>query len=174
VGKHERQVAATSKRNLRGGFAKGDRAPGENPPRISPPSPSSHSRPRVAVLSFTPSASERSENLAFALGQEVTAALGRLRRFEVIAGTSLNSAVAASVISEHQYRGVSLDYLVDVTVSDIDQDSRINVRLLEVKGNTRVWSKVLDVTSCGVRRMGAWRSTSSQASIRAFRSARAS
>src|SRR5262249_37979629 len=102
-----------------------------------------------------PSASERSENLAFALGQEVTAALGRVRRFEVIAGTSLNSAVAASVISEHQYRGVSLDYLVDVTVSDIDQDTRINVRLLEVKGNTRaVWSKVLDVTSYGVRRMG--------------------
>jgi tetratricopeptide (TPR) repeat protein len=93
--------------------------------------------------------------LAFALGQEVTAALGRLRRFEVIAGTSLNSAVATCVISEHQYRGISLDYLVDVTVSDIDQDSRINARLLEVRGNTRaVWSKALDVTNCGVRRMG--------------------
>jgi tetratricopeptide (TPR) repeat protein len=155
VGKPERHVTATSKRGLRGGSAKGERAPGENPPAISPPSPSSHSRPRVAVLSFTPSDSERSENLAFALGQEITAALGRLRRFEVIAGTSLNSALAASVINEHQYRGVSLDYLVDVTVSDIDQDSRINVRLLEVKGNTRaVWSKALDVMSCGVRRMG--------------------
>jgi tetratricopeptide (TPR) repeat protein len=155
VGKHERQVTATPKRRLRGASAAADRATGENAPRISPTPHSSHRRPRVAVLSFTPSASERSENLAFALGQEVTAALGRLRRFEVIAGTSLNSAAATCVISEHQYRGISLDYLVDVTVLDIDQDNRINVRLLEVRENTRaVWSKALNVMSCGVRRMG--------------------
>ena len=105
----------------------------------------------IGVSSFTPSTSERSENLAFALGEEITAALGRLRRFDVIAGTSLPTCV----VSDHHFRGVRLDYLVDVTVSDIDQDSRINVRLLDVGENTRaIWSKALDVTSCGVRRMG--------------------
>jgi TolB-like protein len=153
VGKHERHATPTSGRSFRGGSAM-DRAPRENQRRVSPPSPFSHSRPRVAVLSFTPTVSEQSENLAFALGQEITAALGRLRRFDVIAGTSLNSAVPTCVVSGHQVRGFSLDYLVDVTVSDVKQDAKINVRLLDVRGSARpIWSKGLDVTNCGIRRM---------------------
>jgi tetratricopeptide (TPR) repeat protein/TolB-like protein len=121
--------------------------------RVSPPMPPSRNRPRVAVLSFTPSVSERSENLAFALGQEVTAALGRLRRFDVIAGTSLNSAIPTCV-GDHHSLGAGLDYLVDVTVSDIDRDPGINVRLLDIRGNARpIWNKSLDVTNSSVRRM---------------------
>ena len=142
-------------RSLHAGSAMVDRASRENSRPISPPSPFSHSRPRVAVLSFTPSVSERSENLAFALGHEITAALGRLRRFDVIAGTSLNSAVPTRVVSDHHVRGVRLDYLVDVTVFDIDQCTEINVRLLDVRANARpIWTKGLDVTNCGVRPMG--------------------
>jgi len=155
VGKHEPHVTAKSERSLRGGSAIAERAPLENPRRASTPARSGHGRPRVAVLSFTPSGSERSENLAFVLGQEITAALGRLRRFDVIAGTSLNSAVPASVVREHQFRRMNLDYLVDVTVSEINQDTEINVRLLDVSGNARpIWSKALDLTNCGVRQMG--------------------
>jgi TolB-like protein/tetratricopeptide (TPR) repeat protein len=154
VGKHERHVTAKSERSLRGGSAIAERAPLENPHRASTPARSGHGRPRVAVLSFTPSGSERSENLAFVLGQEITAALGRLRRFDVIAGTSLNSAVPACVVREHQFRRMNLDYLVDVTVSEINQDTEINVRLLDVSGNARpIWSKALHLTNCGVRQM---------------------
>jgi tetratricopeptide (TPR) repeat protein len=154
VGKHERHATPTSGRSFHGGSAM-DRAPRENQRRVSPPSPFSHSRRRVAVLSFTPSVSEQSENLAFALGQEITAALGRLRRFDVIAGTSLNCAVPTCVVSGQQVRGIGLDYLVDVTVSDVEQDAKINVRLLDVRGSARpIWSKRLDVTNCSIRRMG--------------------
>jgi tetratricopeptide (TPR) repeat protein len=143
VVKHERHATPKSERKLPGGSATADTAPRQSP------------RPRIAVLSFTPSASERSENLAFALGQEITSALGRLRRFDVIAGTSPNSAARACVVSEHHHRGVSIDYLVDATVSDTDRCANINVRLLDVRVNTRpIWSKALDATSCGLTRMG--------------------
>ena len=153
MGKHERHLTAKSERSFRGGSATPARAR-EHPRRVCPSADSSNDRPRVAVLSFTPSASQRSENLAFALGQEITAALGRLRRFDVIAGTSLNSAVPRYIVSEHRF-GINLDYLVDVTVSDLDRYPAINVRLLDVRGTARpIWSKGLDVANCGLRRMG--------------------
>jgi tetratricopeptide (TPR) repeat protein len=108
-------------------------------------------RLRIAVSSFAASGSERSENLAFSLGQEITAALGRFRRLDVVAATAPNSAAPTCVVREHQFRRMRLDYLVDLTVWENEQDSEIDLRLLDLRANARaIWSKRLALTNCGV------------------------
>jgi len=111
------------------------------------------SRLRVGVVSFAATGSERSENLAFALGQEITTALGRFRCFDVIAGISA-PAGPNWVVREHRFRRIGLDYLVDLTVSENGPAIEINVRLLDLYENARtVWNKRLDPTNCGMQQI---------------------
>jgi tetratricopeptide (TPR) repeat protein/TolB-like protein len=120
----------------------------------SPAAPCGCGRLRIAVLPFAAGRSERSESLAFALGQEVTAALGRFRHFDVIAGTSPDSAAPTCLVREHEFRRMELDYLVDLTVSENEQGAEINVSLLDLRGDARpIWSKRLDPTTCGTHRI---------------------
>ena len=112
-------------------------------------------RPRVAVAPFTATRSEKYETLAFALAHEITAALGRSRRFEAIAGMTADSTAPSCVVREHQFRRMDLDYLVDLTVAENRAGTEISVRLLDLAGNAQpIWSKRLNPTSCGVHRIG--------------------
>jgi tetratricopeptide (TPR) repeat protein/TolB-like protein len=121
--------------------------------RRSKPSPkSSRNRLRVGVLSFAESRSEANENLTFALGQELIAALARFRWFDVIAAISINSPPSSSIIGEHQIRRMDLDYLVDWTVSEVGQDTEVSVRLLDLSENARpIWGKRFDLAHGGPR-----------------------
>lgn len=111
-------------------------------------------RLRIAVSSFAASRSERSENLAVALGHEFTAALGRLRQVEAIAAPSPNSAFPVGAVREHQFRRLRPDYLVDLTLSESGQDIAINLRLLDLRGNAQaVWNTRLDLSDCGSNRI---------------------
>lgn len=112
-------------------------------------------RPRVAVLPFTPSCSEKIEHLAFALAQEIAAALGRCCRFEVIAGIMPDSAAPSCVVREQQFRRLNLDYLVDLTLSQGAHGSEINARLLDLHGEARpIWSKRLGLANCDAGQIG--------------------
>jgi tetratricopeptide (TPR) repeat protein/TolB-like protein len=112
-------------------------------------------RPRIAVVPFTATRSEKYENLAFALAYETTAALGRSCRFEVIAGMTADSTVTTCVVREHQFRRMDLDYLVDLTVAENGPETEIGVRLLHLAGDAQpIWSKRLNPTNCGVRHIG--------------------
>jgi len=112
-------------------------------------------RPRIAVLPFAASGSEKSENLAFALAYEITTALGRSCRFEVIAGMTADATLPACVVREHQFRRMDLGYLVDLTVAENGSGAEISVRLLDLAGDARpIWSKRLNPTSCGVHQIG--------------------
>jgi tetratricopeptide (TPR) repeat protein len=150
VGKQENQpVRAGSKRASLSGSAGDGRDALRQPGAISI---SGRGRLRIAVSSFAAGAAEKNENLAFSLGHEMAAALGRFRRFDVIAAMSPNPAAPICLIREHQFRRMDLDYLVDLTVSENGQGSEINVRLLDLRGNARpIWSKRLDPTNCGAR-----------------------
>jgi tetratricopeptide (TPR) repeat protein len=112
---------------------------------------SGRDRLRVGVLSFASTGSEAHENLAFALSQEITAALGRFRWFDVIAATPLTPAPSTCPLGEHQILRMDLDYLVDCTVSGDGQHTEINVRLLDLGENARpVWSKRFDLAREGL------------------------
>jgi tetratricopeptide (TPR) repeat protein/TolB-like protein len=156
VGKHKKRRGKTaSKSAWSSDSAIADETALETPRPGSTASTSGRARLRVGVLSFAASGSERSENFAFALGQEITAALGRLRCFDVIAGMSANSAVPTFVVREHQFRRIDLDYLVDLTLSENGQGTEVKVRLLDLSGNAEaIWSKRLDLTHYGVRQIG--------------------
>jgi tetratricopeptide (TPR) repeat protein len=105
-------------------------------------------------LPFAGSGSEKAENLAFALAHEITAALGRSCRFDVIAGMTTESAVAGCV-REHQFRRMNLDYLVDLTVEAKGRETKINIRLLDLDGDARpIWSKRLDPLNYGIHQIG--------------------
>jgi tetratricopeptide (TPR) repeat protein len=111
--------------------------------------------PRVAVVQFAASGSGTSENLALAIAHEITAALGRSRRFEVIAGMAPESAAPTCVVSEHRFRRMNLDYLVDLTVAANGHGTIISIRLLDVAGDARaIWSKRLDSTDDNVAQIG--------------------
>jgi adenylate cyclase len=118
----------------------------------SKPSPKSgRDRLRVGVLSFAATGSEAHENLACALTQEITVALGRFRWFDVIAATPLTPTPPNCALGEHQFRRMDLDYLVDSTVSGDGQHTAINVRLLDLGENARpVWSKRFDLAREGL------------------------
>jgi TolB-like protein len=155
VGKHKKRHGKTaSKSAWSSDSAIADETALETLRPGSTASTSGRARLRVGVLSFAASGSERSENLAFALGQEITAALGRFRCFDVIAGMSANSAVPTFVVREHQFRRMDLDYLVDLAVSENGHDIEISVRLLDLRENAQpIWSKRLDLANCGVRQI---------------------
>jgi tetratricopeptide (TPR) repeat protein len=156
VGKHKKRHGKTaSKSAWSSDSAIADETALETLRRGSTASTSGRARLRVGVSSFAASGSERSENLAFALGQEITAALGRFRCFDVIAGMSANSAVPTFVVREHQFRRMDLDYLVDLTLSENGQGTEVKVRLLDLSGNAEaIWSKRLDLANCGMHQIG--------------------
>jgi len=111
-------------------------------------------RVSIVILSFAATGSERAENLAFALGQEITAALGRFRCFDVISGITPNSAASTCVVREHQLRRMGLDYLLDLAITENGQGTGINIRLLDLCGNAQsIWSKRIDLTDGGVQRI---------------------
>jgi tetratricopeptide (TPR) repeat protein len=140
VGKHDYQHAKTQPQHA---LPSASASVGEAGPRR-----------RIGVVSFAVGGSERSENLAFALGQEVAAALGRFRRLDVIAGLSANSAISACLVREHEFRRMNLDYLVDLTVSDNGQNTEIDMRLLDLRGNAQpIWSKRVDLANWGLRQI---------------------
>ncbi len=113
-------------------------------------------RVRVAVSSFAASRSERSGNLAFALGQEFTAALGRWRQVDAIAAPSPNSARAAWAVREHQFRRLRPYYLIDLTVLENAQQTEIELRLLDLRSDAQaIWSTRLDLSNCGRSRIDA-------------------
>lgn len=156
VGKHKKRHGKTaSKSAWSSDSAIADETALETLRRGSTASTSGRARLRVGVLSFAASGSERSENLAFALGQEITAALGRFGCFDVIAGISPDSATPTCLVHEYQLRRLELDYLVDLTVSENGYDIEISVRLLDLRGNAQpIWSKRLDLASCGMHQIG--------------------
>jgi len=147
VGKErDRRIKAAAKRKYFG-------AP-EEAARATVPSRSGRPRLRIAVSSFAASGSERSENLAFALGQEFTAALGRLRQVDAIAAPSRNSRHPAGPVREHQFRRLRPDYLVDLTILENGQQSEIALRLLDLRGDAQaIWAARLDPSNCGRSRI---------------------
>jgi TolB-like protein len=155
VGKQKKSpVSAGSRRASLSLCADDDQFASEALRQLSAKSTCGRGRLRVAVSSFAAGGAERSENLAFSLGQEITAALGRFRRFDVIAAIAPNSAAPTGILREHQLRRMGLDYLVDLTVSENGQGTEVNLRLLDLGGNARsIWSRRLELTSCGVRQI---------------------
>jgi tetratricopeptide (TPR) repeat protein len=118
--------------------------------RPKPLPKSGRDRLRVGLLSFAASGSEANENLAFALSQEIAAALGRFRWFDVVAAVSL----PACAIGEHELRRMDLDYLVDWTVAENGRDTEISVRLLDLDENARpIWAKRFNLADGGLHRL---------------------
>jgi TolB-like protein len=119
-----------------------------NDQTTDPPIPThNRDRLRVGVLPFLAHNSEKEENLAFSLSQEIAAALARFRWFDVIAPMSLRPTPASLYVDEHQLRRMDLDYVVDGTVSGNGKYFQISVRLMDLAEHARpVWSECFDLT----------------------------
>jgi TolB-like protein/Tfp pilus assembly protein PilF len=103
-------------------------------------------RLRVGVLPFLAHTSEREENLAFSLSQEIAAALARFRWFDVIAPMSLRPSPATRFVDEHQLRRMDLNYVVDGTLSSNGKSIQISVRLMDLTEHARpVWSECFNL-----------------------------
>jgi TolB-like protein len=126
-----------------------DPANNENSDRQSTVLPiSTHTRDRlrVGVLPFLAHSSEKEENLAFSLSQEVATALARFRWFDVIAPMSLRPSPSTRFIDEHQLRRMHLDYVVDGTVSGNGKCIQISVRLMDLAEHARpVWGDCFEL-----------------------------
>jgi tetratricopeptide (TPR) repeat protein len=155
VGKHRnRRAESEAKRGSSRALAGAEEPTLETIRLDSPTATCARGRLRIGVSSFAASESERSESLAFALGQEITAALGRFHRFDVIAAISPSAATPTCSVREHEFRRMNLDYLIDLTLCENGQDIEINTRLLDLRENARpIWSKCLDLASCGPPRI---------------------
>jgi len=152
VGKQQNRHVNESRHGIFRDFGAGEEAAREAPRRRSTPSTSR--RLRIGVTSFAAGGSERSETLAFSLGQEIIAALGCFSCLDAIDGVSPNYAVPTCLVREHQFRRMGLDYQLDLTVAQNGPDNQINVRLLDLCGNAHaIWSKSLDPTDCGAHRI---------------------
>jgi adenylate cyclase len=106
--------------------------------------PATHGRDRlrIGVLPFLAHSSEKEENLAFSLSQEIAAALTRFRWFDVIAPISLRPMPSTRFADEHQLRRMDIDYVVDGTVSGNGKHVQISVRLMDLAEYARpVWSE---------------------------------
>jgi TolB-like protein len=104
-------------------------------------------RLRVGVLPFLAHRSEKEENLAFSLSQEIAAALARFRWFDVIAPMSLRPTSPTRFVDEHQLRRMALDYVVDGSISSDGKHIQISVRLMDLAEHARpVWSECFDLT----------------------------
>jgi tetratricopeptide (TPR) repeat protein len=117
-----------------------------NQQRVRAPdgSAANRDRVRVGVLAFLAHGSQREEDLAFSLSQEIAAGLARFRWFDVIAPIALQPSVR--FIDEHQLRGHGLDYLIDGGIASDGKSVRINVRLMDLAEQVRpVWSESFEL-----------------------------
>jgi TolB-like protein len=115
-------------------------------PTVLPIATHSRDRLRVGVLPFLAHSSEKEENLAFSLSQEIAAALARFRWFDVIAPISLRPTPAARFVDEHQLRRMDLNYVVDGTVSGNGKHVEISVRLMDLAEHARpVWGECFEL-----------------------------
>jgi adenylate cyclase len=112
-----------------------------------PPVPAqARDRLRVGVLPFLAPASQREEDLAFSLSQEIAAALARFRWFDVIAPISLRPISSARFVDERHLRRMDLNYAVDGTVASNGKDVHIEVRLMELADYAQpVWRECFDL-----------------------------
>jgi tetratricopeptide (TPR) repeat protein len=111
-------------------------------------------RLRVGVLPLMADSMEGEEGLAVSLSQQITAALGRFRWFEVIAAISPTGAPASYLVNEHQIRQMNLDYLVAWTVLNQGGKIQIDIRLLELVEPARpTWSERFDLARGDLHRI---------------------
>jgi TolB-like protein len=126
-----------------------DPANDENPngqSTVLPISTHTRDRLRVGVLPFLAHSSEKEENLAFSLSQEVATALARFRWFDVIAPISLRPTSTTRFVDEHQLRRMDLDYVVDGTISGNSKCMEISVRLMDLAEHARpVWGECFEL-----------------------------
>jgi DNA-binding SARP family transcriptional activator/TolB-like protein len=128
-----------------GGNAANDETP-DRPSTVLPISTHTRDRLRVGVLPFLAHSSEKEENLAFSLSQEVATALARFRWFDVIAPISLRPTPTARFVDEHQLRRMELDYVVDGTLSGNSKCIEISVRLMDLAEHARpVWGECFEL-----------------------------
>jgi tetratricopeptide (TPR) repeat protein len=113
---------------------------------VPPVSMHTRERLRVGVLPFLAPTSQREENLAFSLSQEIAAALARFRWFDVVAPISLRPTSSTRFADERHLRRMDLDYAVDGTVSGNGKDVHIEVRLMELAEYAKpVWRESFDL-----------------------------
>jgi DNA-binding SARP family transcriptional activator len=98
-------------------------------------------RLRVGVLPFVAvGGTEREDELAFSIGQDVGSALSRFRWFDSIPLLSYRPQRSRRYFDEHQFLNLDLDYIVDGTISGRGQYNQISVRLMELGKRARqVW-----------------------------------
>jgi TolB-like protein len=115
-------------------------------PTLPSVSAQTRDRLRVGVLPFLAHTSQREENLAFSLSQEIAAALARFRWFDVIAPISLRPTPSTRFVDERHLRRMDLNYAVDGTVSGNGKHVHIEVRLMELADYARpVWRESFDL-----------------------------
>jgi tetratricopeptide (TPR) repeat protein len=113
---------------------------------VAPVAGQTRDRLRVGVLPFLAHSSQREENLAFSLSQEIAAALARFRWFDVIAPISLRPTPSTRFVDERHLRRMDLNYAVDGTVSGNGKHVHIEVRLMELADYARpVWRECFDL-----------------------------
>jgi DNA-binding SARP family transcriptional activator/TolB-like protein/Tfp pilus assembly protein PilF len=123
-------------------------------PRAKPAPASGRDRLRVGVLPFLSSGSEKEDNLAFSLSQEIAAALARFRWFDVIAPTSLRPMASTRFFDEHQLIRMDLDYVVDGTISGTGKYLQISVRLMDLAEYARpVWGECFNLARGELHRL---------------------
>ena len=98
-------------------------------------------RLRVGVMPFVAvGGTEREDELAFSIGQDVGSALSRFRWFDSIPLLSYRPQRSRRSFDEHQFLNLDLDYIVDGTISGRGQYNQISVRLMELGKRARqVW-----------------------------------
>jgi tetratricopeptide (TPR) repeat protein/TolB-like protein len=98
------------------------------------------------VLPFLSAGTERVQDLALSLSQEIAGALARFRWFDVIAPISLRRTPSTRFIGEHELRRMGLDYIVDGTVSSDRKGFQISVQLLDLDEYARpVWAECFNL-----------------------------
>lgn len=121
-------------------------APEAGKPTKAAPALAKRSHRRVGVLPFAAIPPEVDDRLSFTIAQEVAAALGRFRWFDVVAPMALVPAPAPSFINDSVLRRRDLDYVVDGSVALSGGMYQISVRLLNLTQDaTPVWSKTVDL-----------------------------
>jgi DNA-binding SARP family transcriptional activator/TolB-like protein/Tfp pilus assembly protein PilF len=116
------------------------------PDRIRRRPRSGRTRLRVGVLPFLSDGTERVQDLAFSLSQEIAGALARFRWFDVIAPVSLRRTPSTRFIGDHELHRMGLDYVVDGTVSSSNKGLQISVRLLDLADYARpVWAECFNL-----------------------------
>lgn len=115
-------------------------------------------RLRVAVFPFQAIGqgrrTERWEDLAFSVSQDIAAALARFRWFDVVTPVSFNSGPLVNFASAALVHRNNIDYAVDGRVGRRGQLIVIDVRLLDLTGQAQpVWSERFDLQTSELHRL---------------------